>query len=31
MSWCPTPDCKYVFLLVEDDDNNFECPLCKKQ
>ncbi|CAD8060669.1 unnamed protein product [Paramecium primaurelia] len=31
MSWCPTPDCQYAFVLGDEDDNNqFECPLCKK-
>ncbi len=36
ISWCPTINCKYVFIL---DDKNFEfvdtkdftCPVCKKR
>lgn len=31
MSWCPTPDCKYAFVLGDEDENEFHCPLCKKQ
>ncbi|CAD8113728.1 unnamed protein product [Paramecium primaurelia] len=26
-SWCPTPDCKYVFIA---DDAQFNCPSCTK-
>lgn len=30
--WCPTPDCKYVVFIDENDPTNtkFECPNCKK-
>jgi len=32
MSWCPTPDCKYVFAYDEKEDEGFfHCPMCKKQ
>ena len=28
-SFCPTPNCKYVFVWKKgEDDNEFECPLC---
>ncbi|CAK84222.1 unnamed protein product (macronuclear) [Paramecium tetraurelia] len=27
-SWCPTPDCKYVFVAA---DAQFNCPSCKKK
>jgi len=29
-SWCPTTDCKYVFVLEDEKDGDFKCPLCKK-
>ncbi|CAD8097178.1 unnamed protein product [Paramecium sonneborni] len=28
-SWCPTPDCQYVFVLGE--QSQFECPVCQKR
>lgn len=29
-SFCPTPDCPYVFIWEEDEkDNHFHCPECK--
>ena len=27
ISWCPTPDCKNVFVF-EEGDNNFKCDVC---
>ena len=33
VSWCPTPDCKFVFFFDEEDKkNNSElyCPMCEK-
>ena len=35
VSWCPTPDCPYVFVLQKEDekdnkwDGEFSCPTCK--
>jgi ariadne-1 len=32
MSWCPTPDCKYAFVLGDEEElKDFECLLCKKR
>jgi ariadne-1 len=32
VSWCPTPECNYVFVLeAKFEENNFYCPLCKRQ
>ena len=34
LSWCPTADCKYVFVLEDvNNENNkdFTCPICKKR
>ena len=28
-SWCPTADCKYVFLF-DDKNGNFQCPICNE-
>jgi len=31
MSWCPTADCGYAFVIGDEEgDNEFHCPLCKK-
>ena len=32
VSWCPTADCKYVFVLEKNENENteFNCPLCQK-
>jgi E3 ubiquitin-protein ligase RNF144 len=30
MSWCPTPDCKYIFFLDGGNTNEFLCPICLK-
>ena len=30
ISCCPTLGCKYIFIH-EDEDNEFECPLCEKE
>ena len=29
LSWCPTADCSYAFVL-DKDQTEFECPTCKK-
>ncbi len=30
-SFCPTPDCTYVFVWDKDeDDNDFSCPVCEE-
>ena len=29
MSWCPTPDCSYVFYF-EEEQIEHRCPLCQK-
>ena len=29
-SWCPTPDCNYVFIWEEEDGAEFECEKCGK-
>jgi len=31
MSYCPTPNCGYVFIFEDEDDHEFNCPLCHKQ
>lgn len=32
ISCCPTADCKYAFVRLDDqDDSELVCPLCKKQ
>ena len=29
-SFCPTPDCSYVFVWSQNDTSDFTCPICKK-
>jgi len=31
ISWCPTPDCGYIFIFdKETSPSTFPCPVCKK-
>lgn len=30
VSWCPTPDCKYIFVYAE-GNNEFNCPICESR
>ena len=30
VSWCPTPDCKYMFVYEDGDNDKLSCPLCSK-
>ncbi|KAL4481839.1 hypothetical protein ABPG74_007928 [Tetrahymena malaccensis] len=29
ISWCPTPNCEYAFV-IDSNQTNFKCPTCKK-
>ena len=35
ISWCPTPDCKFAFVLQADQEDEqkqlLDCPLCTKK
>lgn len=30
LSWCPTPDCRYMFVYEEGGPSRFDCPVCTK-